>query len=96
MDTPSPDPVSPSPPTQDDLRLQRAILGRLAAFGRFAFPLREPKIPRHATTWREVGPHASARECERRARQAARKADKDARRLAPIPVLVPVFDPSDG
>lgn len=60
---------------EEEARRRRAaqkVLGLFAAFGRFAFTQRKPRSPRHADTWRSLGPHGSARECERRARQMER------------------------
>lgn len=53
-------------------RRAQHVLGLFAAFGRFAFSQPKPRRKRHADTWRSFGPHGSARECERRARQMER------------------------
>lgn len=68
----------------EQARLERVILGRVAAFGRFAFSTLRPRKPRHAETWRTQGAHESTRACERRCRQVERKLSKDARRWARI------------
>jgi len=61
---------------------ERIILGRLAAFCRFAFTVPQPRTPRHADTWRDKGAHESDGAASRRQRQVERKLSKDARRLA--------------
>lgn len=53
-------------------RQARSILGRFAAFGRFAFS-QHVRIPRHADTWRDRGPHESDGAMARRRRQVERK-----------------------
>lgn len=55
-------------------RVAQAILGRVAAFGRFAFSRPTPRQPRHADTWRDKGPHESTGACARRVRQMAKRA----------------------
>lgn len=70
-------------PTEQEQRAatQRArerqyVLGRLAAFGRFAFTRSTPRTPRHADTWTDKGPHESTGACARRLRQQARQQAK--------------------
>lgn len=64
----------------EEARMRRRILGRVAAFGAFAFTRSKPRAPRHADTWKDKGPHESTGAAARRQRQMERQRMKAIRK----------------